>query len=210
MDVTPSPSAVDFALQHELGHAIEGRVRQLNPDFGNSLRNFFSQERGNPNLRSYARSSAPEYFAEAFANFYCSADAQSFIESNLPQTYQLMKSSLEPASWDFLDLDGISKDIWLQLVVDQDKPVVEIAAPLAVKKVGLCKGSKEECSKNPEMLVKFVDSPTKITDRIVFRSEYGITIEKNLQLTIMLFDKKDKPYAARTVEFIEEDQGGSP
>ena len=210
IDIAPNPSYIDLALQHEMGHALEARVRQKNPDFANALQNFFRQERGNPNLRSYARSSVTEYFAEAFANFYCSREAQNFFEVNLPQTYKLMKSSLEPASWDFLDLEEIAKDIWLQLAVDQDQPVVEIAAPLAVKKVGLCKGSKEECSKNPEMIVKFGDSPTKITNRSVFRSESGITIQKNMQLTVMLFDPQDKPFAARTVEFIAEDQGEVP
>src|SRR5690606_11425545 len=69
--ITNKDWAADFAMQHEVGHAIHLRLSR-SPGFDGTLRQRFSQESGNRRLRSYARSSSSEYLAESFNNFYCS------------------------------------------------------------------------------------------------------------------------------------------
>ena len=202
VDVTTRADAVDFALQHEIGHALETRVLELNGSFANAFNTAYRTERNNQNLRSYARSSAIEYFAEAFANFYCSKDAQEFIASNVPETYALLKKSFLPASFDEPSVATASTDTWLMLVDDRDQTHLDISFPTSIKKAALCKGTSEECTKNPAVFVALTPSPTKISGRAVFRSESEIKVERNLKLTVLVYDTNDKVRAAKSVEFL--------
>lgn len=202
VEVAARADAIDFALQHEIGHALETRVLELNGSFASAFNTAYRNERSNQNLRSYARSSATEYFAEAFANFYCSKDAQEFIASNVPETYALLKKSFLPASFDEPSAATAGKDTWLMLVDDREQTYLDVSFPASVKKAALCKGSSEECTKNPTIFATLTSSPTKISGRAVFRSESEIKFERNLKLTVLVYDTSDKVHAAKSVEFL--------
>lgn len=100
IDIQAAEGAIDFAVQHEVGHAVEGFIKKLHKGTEESFSKAYEKERSKPELRAYAQSDVGEYFAEAFANFYCSKEAQLFIADHLPQTYKVLKSSLLPASFD--------------------------------------------------------------------------------------------------------------
>lgn len=203
IDLSARSDAVDGAFLHEVGHALENRAREANRSFADGIVAAFRAERSNGNLQSYARTSATEYFAEAFSSFYCSKDAQEFIASNLPQTYKLLKSTLLPAAFDGFDPEVIAKDTWMQLAGDAGQTYLEVSLPSAVKKLVLCKGLKEDCTKSPTVLAAMTSSATKIDGRTVYRSESEIKIEKDLKLTVLVYDDNDKAHAAKTVEFRE-------
>lgn len=210
VDLASTATGVDFALQHELGHALEGRVREENTGFATALQGLFQKESRNANLRSYARTQPAEYFAEAFANFYCSKDAQEFIASNVPDTYKLLKTSLAAASWDQAKTPRLAQDTWLQLLDEGEKSIVEISVPTSVKKVALCAGTQDSCLKNPAVFANFKVSPTQIAQRNVFRSESQVALKEDLTLTVLIYDEADKPSAARTIAFAAAAQTEEP
>jgi len=203
IDLSARSDAVDGALLHEIGHAVENRAREANRSFADRIVTAFRGESNTRTIQSYARTSATEYFAEAFSNFYCSKDAQEFIASNLPETYALLKSSLLPASFAGFDPSALAKDTWMQLTDDSSETHLEVSLPSAVKKVALCKGKKDDCTKTPTVFTAMTSSSTKITGRTVYRSERALEIETDLQLTVLVYDDNDKATAVKTVEFRE-------
>jgi hypothetical protein len=203
--IAAAPGAVDFALQHEIGHALEGHIMRQNAGMSSRFNAAYGGERNSRNIRAYARSNVHEYFAEAFANFYCSKDAQAFISAHLPQTYQLLKSSLLPASFDSPAPASQEADVWMQLVDVNDKTYVEISLPGSGGKVALCKGTKSECGTNSAaVFASFGQSPTKIQGRTIVRSEQPIPISEGLQVTVMMYDGANKVQAVKTVKFVKD------
>ena len=103
--ITTAPTMAGFALQHEIGHAVEVRAREAaakaNIDFEAKLGALVSELRGHASItRSYARSNESEAWAEAYANYYCSTESQEFIKTNLPTTMQFLRQVLEPAQFE--------------------------------------------------------------------------------------------------------------
>lgn len=104
--VTTAAGSANFALQHEIGHAVEIVVQDkavrgsVNYQYG--LNQLISELRGvkDADVRSYATSGSSEAWAEAYANYYCSEDSHRFIKDNLPKSYQFLNSVLEPPSWE--------------------------------------------------------------------------------------------------------------
>jgi hypothetical protein len=205
LDLAAAPGAVDFALQHEVGHALESHIMRQNAGMASRFSSAYGGERNNRNIRAYARSNVHEYFAEAFANFYCSKDAQAFISAHLPQTYQLLKSSLLPASFDSPAPSSQEADVWMQLVDVNDKTYVEISLPGSGSKVALCQGTKSECGTNAAtVFASFGQSPTKIQGRTIVRSEQPIVISEGLQVTVMMYDGANKVQPLKTVKFVKD------
>jgi hypothetical protein len=111
ISVTTTMQQVGFALQHEVGHAVE-IVAEEAAAATDQYSNFSAQTLAmrsemvaanarKPGLiRSYAMSNAGESWAEAYANFYCSPESNRFIKDNLPKTYQFLRAVLEPPVWE--------------------------------------------------------------------------------------------------------------
>lgn len=205
LDIAPAQGAVDSAFKHEVGHALESHIMRQNAGMNSRFSSAFGSERNNRNIGAYARTNAREYFAEAFASFYCSKDAQAFISAHAPQTFQILKSSLLPASFDSPASTSQVADVWMQLVDVSDKTYVEISLPGSGGKVALCKGTKSECGTNSAaVFASFGPSPTKIQGRTIVRSEQPITISEGLQVTVLTYDGANKVQPLKTVKFVKD------
>ena len=99
---------VHHALIHELGHGLKffvasnpaGKNSGGSGSFENDLDMVFNNEgRANGFVAGYARSTTDEYFAESFNTFYCSAEANNWIKSNLPMTADFLNRWLLPPTW---------------------------------------------------------------------------------------------------------------
>ena len=97
------PGALEFALQHEIGHAmmvgVANTAKGQAADFYNQRNAVYYEGANNPQIRGYAKTNANEYFAEAFANYYCSPESNDFIKYQLPKTYAFLNSVLEAPVW---------------------------------------------------------------------------------------------------------------
>lgn len=202
LDLARVQGSVDFALKHEVGHAVEGRIMMLNSGMANRLAGAFQVERLNRNLRSYARTNVGEYFAEAFANFYCSKDAQNFIAAHLPQTYQILKAGLLPPAFETAAATPQLTDVWMQLVDSNNQTFLEVSVPPTITKVALCKGTKAECAKSQAVFASFGVSPTKVQGRAILRTTNAMNIEKDMVVTVLVYDAANKAQAAKSMRFV--------
>jgi hypothetical protein len=103
--ITTGGSQAGFAMQHEVGHAVEIVAREAAQrtefaNFDQALRDIVAELNSKGGMiRGYAKSSPAEAWAEAYANYYCSPNSQAFIKDNLPKTYRLLTTVLPPAQW---------------------------------------------------------------------------------------------------------------
>ncbi|MBM4254208.1 MAG: hypothetical protein FJ146_19760, partial [Deltaproteobacteria bacterium] len=103
--ITTGGSQAGFAMQHEVGHAVEIVAREAAQktefaNFDQALRDIVNELNSKGGMiRGYAKSSPAEAWAEAYANYYCSPSSQAFIKDNLPKTYRLLTTVLPPAQW---------------------------------------------------------------------------------------------------------------
>ncbi|MBF0443523.1 MAG: hypothetical protein HQK54_16570 [Oligoflexales bacterium] len=102
--ISTTPDMIAFALIHEIGHAVQIKgqetAKQKNLNFTNDLDAMFSELVSKSSLiRSYARSSKAEAWAEAYISYYCSEDSYNFIKNNLPTTYAFLKGVLPEPVW---------------------------------------------------------------------------------------------------------------
>ena len=104
--ITTGGNQSGFAMQHEVGHAVEIVAREAaqNTEYKNfdqALRDVVAELNSKGGLiRGYAKSSPGEAWAESYANFYCSPNSQAFIRNNLPRTFKFLTVVLPPARWD--------------------------------------------------------------------------------------------------------------
>ena len=104
--ITTGTTQSGFALQHEIGHAVEIVAREAAQggaysDFSGALNKVYGELMSKGSLiRSYAKSKPSESWAEAYANYYCSPDSKAFIQKNLPFTYGFLSAVLVPPLWE--------------------------------------------------------------------------------------------------------------
>lgn len=150
------PNAIEFALQHEVGHAVARFIarsdRGQKGNFDQLMLPAFNEDRLNPKLRDYAQQNVAEYFAEAFANYYCSPESHDFIKRELPKTYSVLQANLEPPVWETEDPSSIAQpnqDIFMRLIEsgrDARSAGLQIASKDELKDVTICVGSVAECT----------------------------------------------------------------
>jgi hypothetical protein len=109
-EIGTGPNQVGFALQHEIGHAVEilaadYAMTTQYKDFPATLTQLQNELSRRGDVRSYAKSSPNEAWAEAYSNFYCSPESNDFIKSNLPFTHGLLRAVLVPPIWEATPTD---------------------------------------------------------------------------------------------------------
>ena len=203
--LTTDAKAADFALQHEVGHAVEGTIRLKSPNLANGFSNVYAAEGSNANVGWYAKTNSREYFAEAFASFYCSKAAQDYMAAYLPRTYSILKANLAPATFDQPRPAAEVTDVWMQLIELNNSKFIEVSVAPSINKVALCKGNKVECTKSQAVFATFGVSPTKIPGRTILRSENSIILTKDLQVTVLVYDGANKIQGTKSVRFASEE-----
>ena len=105
VSITTGANQGGFALQHEVGHAVEIVAREAAQkteyaNFDAAMRDVVNELNSKGGLiRGYAKSSPGEAWAESYANYYCSPKTQDFIRDNLPRTFKFLNAVLTPARW---------------------------------------------------------------------------------------------------------------
>jgi len=105
ISITTGANQAGFALQHEVGHAVEIVAREAAQkteysNFDAAMRDVVNELNSKGGLiRGYAKSSPGEAWAESYANYYCSPKTQDFIRDNLPRTFKFLNAVLPPARW---------------------------------------------------------------------------------------------------------------
>ncbi len=105
ISITTGANQGGFALQHEVGHAVEIVAREAAQkteysNFDAAMRDVVNELNSKGGLiRGYAKSSPGEAWAESYANYYCSPKTQNFIRDNLPRTFKFLNAVLTPARW---------------------------------------------------------------------------------------------------------------
>ncbi len=187
--------AADFAVQHEVGHAINVKLDGEIANFDGKINTLFKQESQNPRLRSYARSAPAEYFAESFNNFYCGKQSNAFLKAELPKTYDFLKKSLEKPVFESdagLDPASLSKDVFMALVdaasADAATPVVVSLAD-GLSRAAICKGDLATCVSTAREDIKFsAATDLKVSGRKLFKSGTGLSITDGQVVTLLGFD----------------------
>jgi hypothetical protein len=106
-DITTGYEQAGFALQHEIGHAVEVVAREAAQktayqNFDAAIENVRQELRSKgAMIRRYAKDydTDGEAFAESYANYYCSPSSHAFIKNNLPYTYGFLSAVLAPPVW---------------------------------------------------------------------------------------------------------------
>jgi hypothetical protein len=207
--ITNRPDAIFFALQHEVGHAVEGHLRQVKSSNQAQWANAFQEGRSNPKLRSYARSAPGEYFAEAFANFYCSQEAHAFLKTELPQTYGYLKEMLPPPRW---DEPGGPKIDDMYVLIDDENPsaiYLYLSLPEEVASLKLCPSEKNpsasqgSCLTTGPTAVNFEKIDSKIDKRIVMKSAEPVDLKAIPEMTIVGLNTKGETVKTRKISLTQ-------
>jgi hypothetical protein len=106
------PNAINFAMIHEIGHAVESMVQKkagkTNRDWEAALQGLMAEATAYNSaggisraqqVRDYAFHSDAEFFAESFHNYYCSPATHAFIKQKLPKTYAFLTATLDQPVW---------------------------------------------------------------------------------------------------------------
>jgi hypothetical protein len=221
LNIATVSGAITFALQHEVGHAVEGQIAKQadtgggEGSFDQAMANYFQNEgKTNSVLRSYARSSQGEYWAEAFNNFYCSREAADLLKRELPQTYQFMERVLLPPAWTnppgggggnnsspatYIALSAATEDATAQtsrfnLLIST---VPEIAAAF------ICAGTTQTCSGGTATKAKLTRIATH-NNRAIYQSTddlAGKPGEAVVPFTVLSYDSESAPTPVRIEGF---------
>ena len=104
--ITTAATMAGFALQHEIGHAVEilaidaAAHSPAYQNFDADTAKLYQEVLARSDTRAYAKSSASEAWAESYANFYCSPQSHAFIQQNLAYTYGFLSAVLDPPVWE--------------------------------------------------------------------------------------------------------------
>jgi hypothetical protein len=100
IELTEDSFNATYALQHEVGHVMQALLAVKYPTIYDDLRELLDSEGGLTSMvRDYSKTNEREYFADAFASFYCSPESNQYFATNVPKTYALMSSILEAPVW---------------------------------------------------------------------------------------------------------------
>lgn len=121
---------------------------------------------------------------------------------------KLGPSGSTPSDQDNTDPDqddnDIGKDVFLNILASNSNQFELLAASAGnIDHIGLCRGDKISCLKNPKIELEFEsDSSIRITDRKVFRSVDSFSGSSNETYTILAF-VGSKPAHAQQVKFVQ-------
>jgi hypothetical protein len=217
--ITVRMDAINFALQHEVGHAVETFVklqaREKKFDFETGFQRIFREALATPGVRSYARSSDKESWAEAFANFYCSPESKEFIDGGtkhkgmlasslflsqvlmLPQW--LMGGSDEPKE-PVNPLD----DVFVELKaagLSGDEVIINISSLPQVVKFEFCKPEVDDTCKETSENYQKIENAQERNSRKFFLSQTPVQIKSDLNLLLVGRDFSGKIIALRQIKF---------
>jgi hypothetical protein len=174
--IAARPDAIQFALQHEVGHAVESVVKLNKENSTRSWQSAFQEGVRNSKLRSYARSNQREYFAEAFANFYCSPESHEFVKTELPVTYKELVRLLPKPDWQAGEGD-------FYLLVEQNssgQSFVYVSAPMSMSEVNL----SYDATGAEIGLEALSPADTQIKNRLIFRSKEPVAVLDDVDLLV--------------------------
>ena len=84
--IATSPGATRIAMQHEVGHAVQGHIFQKAPNTLKHNANFeeiYKLVKTSSFVRPYSKSQDVESFADLFSSYYCSPDSYNFVKNTL-------------------------------------------------------------------------------------------------------------------------------
>lgn len=94
-------SNIDYIFMHEIGHYVNAKEGYVTNK--SEFTNIYNAEKGKYkgfysnlglDLGSYARTSASEYFADCFKDYYFSASSRSKLKTNCPKTYSFVQKTV--------------------------------------------------------------------------------------------------------------------
>lgn len=220
------PADLKYALLHEIGHCIHsvvgntdqtltyhGNNDSIAASYNSGMNRKFELQSMNPPVREYAFQDKYELFAEAYDNFYCSPEANQYLNRTFPDLHQLMDEKFGEPRWASQPSQGGSsgnsnQSIALNLLDNSSieggryTNFLEILVPSNIEQLKLCYGAKESClqtqASNVAVSVKTTTSTAKL-----LRTSTPITIQNNSAITIMGYDANNpsNPTVVRSVKF---------
>lgn len=220
--ITTTVSDVGFALQHEIGHAIEGVIRQENINQRAWIeRNFNTlhlEAKSHPEVRSYAKSNPTETWAEAFANFYCSPESLSFIEGDganrqyFSRSKEFLRKVLLPPLWQTPNSPqppdpSQSNQLYVRFdpaSPNAQTPWIEISAPSQTTTLFICENltQSRDCNANHPTFKK-IDAPAAVAEGRAFFKTLQINWDNaNMkQIVILAQNASAQDIAQRAIVF---------
>ena len=134
----------NFALQHEIGHAVESFVRRVATEKGlplepiNAIWNVIANHHS---FSDYAQTSSREAFAEMFNSFYCSPESHGFIKKHFDKAdYKYMQELFEPPVWEA----PVDEAITAMILQNSDGSFdIKVSTPKSKSSVESCINNKE-------------------------------------------------------------------
>lgn len=218
------PMMIPLALRHELGHIVDMMLLSTgakrlefvgdknahfavesasNPAFATGCGNSPGMPSGPGTVGCYSRTSAMEYFADAFDSYYCSPNSNQFIKDYLPKTYTLLQRFLPDPVWAPMATlkDTAKQGIFAALLakVGSQEHYLLVAVEQEIAQVLLCPGKREFCTgtQTDGLRLKFHSAKN---GKNYFATDRALDFRPNEQtMTISTFDAGDRHLKSRLV-----------
>jgi len=199
-----APGQVDWALNHELGHALHYYVDESTGGgtVDNKVNSAYQSESNSPGVGSYATTGLYEWFAEAFQSYYCSPEAQDFMKQSVPETYAIFQESLVPARW---DSNAAPSDLFKVLAYKEPTSTTTytnisnkeykflISVPEGVKNVSLCWGAVSECRDDTSKQKTYELKETLANGKRIFYNDTAVfPLSSQNTISVIGVDTEDK------------------
>ena len=208
---------ISWALLHEIGHCIQPLQQNKFPlDFQNDSNdkvydifidggNRKSQlQQMDPPVREYAFQSKHELFAESYSNYYCSPEANQYLNTTFPLMHALMTAKFEAPRWETDPTGGTTEDpntpgplpsSSITLKMDgtstggaaQYTNFLEIGVPANINQVRICYGIEATCL--VDQTSNKTASLVRSGDKNIFKTTETITVGKGSAITILGYDQ---------------------